>query len=64
MKNTDRTKYIMATMSDLVSKFLYYDRKEDADLPIGQIERSIAAGEISAAEIVAEFKAELDRGLS
>lgn len=51
------------TISDMVSNFLYYDRKEDEDLPRGAIEEAIEAGEISIREIVEAFRNELNRGL-
>jgi hypothetical protein len=47
---------IFGTLEDLVSNFLYYDRKEDEDLPKGAIEKAIKDGEITVAEIVAEFE--------
>ena len=50
----------MATVSDLVGGFMYYDRKEDEDLPRGAIEAAIAAGEITTDEIVAEFRRHLE----
>lgn len=50
---------ILNTISDLVSDFLYYDRKEDPTLPRGAIEEAVAAGEISIDEIVAKFRAEI-----
>lgn len=46
---------IIDTVSDLVSELMFYGRKEDEDLPSGSIEEAIAAGEISAAEIIAAF---------
>jgi hypothetical protein len=53
-----RRERILATVSDLVGAFLYYDRKEDEDLPRGEIEQAIAAGEITIADIVTHFAAE------
>jgi hypothetical protein len=55
-----RRELIMATTKDLISDFLFYDRKEDEDLPSGAIEDAIASGEISVDEIVAVFKEELE----
>lgn len=46
---------IEETIVDLVSSFLYYDRKGDSDLPIGYIEKAIKEGEITADEIVHIF---------
>lgn len=59
-----RRKTILATVEDLVSSFLYYDRKEDEDLPRGAIEEAIEAGEITAEEIVATFKKEFEKGIA
>lgn len=55
---------ILDNVSDLVSNFLYYDRKEDEELPNGAIETAIENNEISVDEIVALFKAELVEGIS
>lgn len=62
-KRTPRD-HVAATVSDLVSNFLYYDRKEDEDLPRGEIDRMVASGEVTIDEIVTLFRAELERGLS
>ncbi len=50
---------IYATVDDLVSNFLYYDRKEDEDLPRGAIEEAVKNGEISVDDIVGRFRARL-----
>lgn len=50
---------IIACIEDLVSDFLYYNRKEDEDLKVGDIERAIEAGVISKEEIVNVFREEL-----
>ena len=55
---------IEKTIEDLVSDFLYYDRKEDEELPRGCIEKAIQAGELSATEIIQLFQAALMRGLN
>jgi len=49
----------LATVCDLASDFMYYDRKEDTILPRGAIEEAIEAGEITIEEIVSEFRKEL-----
>ena len=54
---------ILCTVEDLVSNFLYYDRKEDDDLRRGEIEEAIAEGVISADEIVAKFRQHLVEGI-
>jgi hypothetical protein len=50
---------IFDAVDDLVSGLLYYDRKEDEDLPLEAIESTIANGEISTDEISAFFKTKL-----
>ena len=54
---------ILTTVADLVLSFLYYDRKEDEDLPRGAIEKAIANKDVSIDEIAALFKAKLIEGL-
>lgn len=54
---------ILNTVSDLVGSFLYYDRKEDEDLPRGAIQDALEDGVITIDEIVAEFKRCLNEGL-
>ncbi len=55
--------YVFNVISDLISDFLYYDRKEDGELEQGEIERMVESGEISIHEIVAQFEIEIKRGL-
>ena len=50
---------ILNTVTDLVSRFLYYDRKEDYELPRGAIEEAIDGGLITVDEIVSHFRKEL-----
>lgn len=54
---------ILDTVSDLVGDFLYYGRKEDEDLPRGEIEKAIKDGVISVDEICEHFKKKLIDGL-
>ncbi|NNL18684.1 MAG: hypothetical protein HKP37_08100 [Boseongicola sp.] len=52
--------YILdALVPDLVSDFLYYDRKEDELLPRGSIEAAVRNGELSWEEIADRFRQEL-----
>ena len=51
-----RKEKILATVSDLAGAFMYYDRKEDRDLPRGAIEAAIKDGEITTDEILSCFK--------
>jgi hypothetical protein len=50
-------------IKDLVSGFLYYDRKEDEELPRGAIEQAVKDRVISVEEMAALFKSELEKGL-
>jgi hypothetical protein len=51
------------TISDLVTDFLYYDRKVDDQIGRGDIEKMIESKETSVDEIVEEFKANIERAL-
>ena len=55
MTTTTRRQTILSTVTDLVSDFLYYDRKDDKELPRGSIREAVEAGEITEAELVAHF---------
>ena len=57
-----RREHILASAEDLMSNFLYYDRKEDEDLPRGAIEEAIEVGEVTADELLAIFRAALTGG--
>lgn len=50
---------ILNTVTDLVSNFAYYDRKEDDELPVGAIEQAIKDGVITLDEIVNHFRDQL-----
>lgn len=54
---------ILNTITDLVSKFMYYDRKEDEELPVDAIENAIRNGEITLDEIVDKFRSEIEKAL-
>lgn len=55
---------ILDYISDLVSNFLYYDRKEDEDLPLGAIEDAVENDVITIDEMVDAFARSLRDGLS
>jgi len=59
---TDRRDTILAAVETAVANLLYYDRKEDEDLPRGEIEAAVAAGELASGEIVDAFRDALHRG--
>lgn len=50
---------IKMTIIDSVQDFVYYDRKDDEDLPRGAIEQAIDSGEITIDDIVNQFKESL-----
>lgn len=54
---------ILNTVDDLVADFLYYGRKEDEELPVGEIEKNIETGNITVEEIVAKFESCLREAL-
>jgi len=51
-KDAEKNKIILDKVGDLMSNFLYYDRKEDELLPPSEIERCLAKGIISINEIL------------
>lgn len=51
---------IINTVTDLVSDFLYYDRKEDEELGRGAIETAIRRGDITVDEIAEVFRRRLE----
>jgi hypothetical protein len=57
-------KKILGTVEDMVADFLYYDRKEDQNLPVGTIETAIANGTVSVADIEIAFCAALREALA
>jgi hypothetical protein len=54
-----RREIILSVVEDLVADFMFYDRKEDADLPRGAIEEAVEAGEVTYDEIIEVFAKEL-----
>ena len=52
----ERRQHILNATKGLVGELLYYGRKEDEDLSRDEIQAAIAAGEITAGEIVATFE--------
>jgi len=51
---------IIATIDDLCSDFLYYDRKNDDSLSMEQLNQAVKDGEITIDEMVAEFRKHLE----
>jgi len=56
----NRRELILAVASDLMAKFLYYDRKEDEELFLGCIEAAIDNEEITVQEILNVFEKNLN----
>ncbi len=54
---------ILGTIDELVADFLYYDRKEDEDLPRGAIDDAVNSGSITVDEMVNHFRQKLEEGL-
>lgn len=54
---------VFVTIDDLVRDFLYYDRKEDEELPRGVIEELVEDGKLTVDEMVACFRKHLEEGL-
>jgi hypothetical protein len=52
---------IMDVASDLMSNFLYYDRKEDENLPVGTIEKALYDGTVLIEDIIDEWRNELQK---
>ncbi|MEE9214845.1 MAG: hypothetical protein V3U54_08645 [Thermodesulfobacteriota bacterium] len=53
---------IQNTIDDLVGNFLYYGRKEDVELPQGEIEKQLKNGKLTVDAIVGRFKQQLIEG--
>lgn len=51
---------IINTITDLCSNFLYYDRKEDGQLSVEQLNKAVKDGVITVDEMVAEFRKHLE----
>ena len=58
-----RKQQVLDTIDDGVSRLLYYDRKEDEDLPVGAIDEMVQNGEITIDEMVEKFSEVLRKNL-
>lgn len=63
MPPASRRELIVKSTHQLAASLLYYDRKEDDELPVGEIQNAINGGLITPWEIVAEFGTALMEGL-
>jgi len=58
--NEEDTRYLIrCVVKDLVSDFLYYDRKEDEELQLHMIENAVAECVITIDEMIELFSSEL-----
>lgn len=57
-----RKDLIVAATEGVAADLLYYGRKDDEELPRGEIEAAIEAGEITAAEIIDTFARAVKEG--
>jgi hypothetical protein len=55
--------YVEDVVKDLVAGFLYYDRKEDNELPRGEIANMIKEKLITIDQIVSVFREELEKSI-
>jgi len=54
-----REEHILGVVEDLASDFLYYDRKEDEDLPRGEIEAALKKRPDFVFDIINKFASEI-----
>lgn len=59
----NKRELILITIQDSVTDLLYYDRKEDEELFVGDIDELVKNGDITIEEMVAEFDKYLRSGL-
>lgn len=52
-----------ATIEDLVAELLYYDRKEDEELSVSDVESLFKSGEVTIDEVTYWFQLQLTKGL-
>lgn len=55
----EREELILGIVEDLVADFLYYDRKEDEELPRGEIEAALKKRPDFVFDIINKFAAEI-----
>lgn len=49
------------TIHDLVSDFMYYDRKEDEDVSMDALEEAFISGEITVDQVTEAFREEMNK---
>lgn len=51
---------ILITAEDLMKNFLFYDRRDDEELPRGAIEKALRNGTVTVDDILAVFRSALE----
>jgi len=59
----NKKQLILNTVKELVSGFLYYDRKEDEDLLLGDIEDHVKNTDLQIEDMVEVFRNSLIKGI-
>jgi len=59
----DKKSHALEIIEDLVSDYLYYNRKEDEDLSRKDMEQLITSGDLTAGELVDRFRTEIVEGI-
>ncbi len=59
-----RNKCILATIEDMFTMWLYYDRKEDYALPVDSIEEAVKVGDITKDEIILAFHRQIEENFA
>ena len=58
-----RRQHIIDRLTDGIANLMYYDRKEDEDLPMGAIEEAVREREITFEEMITIWSDELREAL-
>jgi len=53
--------YINGVISDAVAEFAYFDRKEDENLSVSELEAVVESGEVTVDEMVEMFRTHLKK---
>ena len=59
----NENKKVNDLISDLVANFLYYDRKEDEEMPVGKLQDLIKSDKLTVEDITYIFNQELKKQL-
>lgn len=59
MTDPELRRHILHAAADLVGEFVYYDRKNDEDLPADVLQDAVRRGVVGVEEIISEFRSGL-----